>query len=347
VGAAFWRHVPAGPPGTVWIPGGEFTMGSSELDALATERPAHRVRVSGFWMDAHEVTNAEFARFVAATGYVTTAQKKPDWEEMKKQVPPGTPRPDDSALVAGALVFTPPSGPVPLDDIGQWWRYVPGADWRHPEGPGSSIDGRDDYPVVNVCWDDACAYARWAGKRLPTEAEWELAARGGLEGNRFAWGDQAPPARLAPGQHGLANIWQGEFPHRNTQEDGYTLAAPVMSYPPNGYGLYDMAGNVWEWCADWYRVDEYRRRASDVALENPLGPTESFDPLDPYAPKRVIRGGSFLCHITYCESYRTAARRGGSPDTGSCHTGFRCVVSPSDIRPALESKSALDRPASR
>jgi formylglycine-generating enzyme required for sulfatase activity len=303
-----------------WIPAGEFTMGTDDSQSMPNERPAHRVTLAGFWMDEHDVTNAEFRRFVEATGYVTTAERKPDWEELKKQLPPGTPRPDDNLLVPGALVFTPPSHPVPLDDLSGWWTWTPGASWRHPRGPGSSIDGLDDHPVVQVSWDDAVAYARWAGKRLPTEAEWEYAARGGLEGKRFVWGDVFQPG----GRH-LANTYQGQFPVHDAGEDGYTGTSPVKHFPPNGYGLYDMAGNVWQWTSDWYRADAHAQVHG--ACENPTGPAASFDPADSYAPKRVIKGGSFLCHVSYCESYRPSARRGTPPDTGSQHVGFRGVRS--------------------
>ncbi|MFN0056731.1 MAG: formylglycine-generating enzyme family protein [Planctomycetales bacterium] len=313
---------PTPRPGMVWIPGGEFVMGSEDAKAPRNEHPAHRVRLDDFWMDDHEVTNAEFRQFVEETGYVTTAEQTPDWEQMKKSVPPGTPKPPDEVLVPGALVFTPTEDPVATDDASQWWRWTPGACWRHPEGPQSDLEGRDNHPVVQVSWDDAVAYARWAGKRLPTEAEWEYAARGGLTGKKFTWGDAAPTD-----QSRLANIWQGNFPDDNTQVDGWDRTAPVKSFPPNGYQLYDMGGNVWEWCADWYRADEYDQHDPDRILVNPQGPSASWDPREPYAPKRVTRGGSFLCHVSYCESYRPAARRGTDRDTGLSHVGFRCVIS--------------------
>jgi len=309
------------PPGMVWIPGGEFTMGSDAAGARADEKPAHRVRVAGFWMDETEVTNAQFKQFVEATGYQTTAERKPLWEELVNQLPPGTPRPSDDKLVAGSMVFTPTAEPVPLDNHARWWRWQPGADWRHPQGPDSSIDGQDQHPVVHVSWEDASAYARWAGKRLPSEAQWEFAARGGLEQKPFTWGDQSP----ADGSS-RANIWQGTFPNQDLAGDGFSGTAPVKSFPPNGYGLYDMAGNVWEWVADWYRPDTYRRRAEAESTADPAGPIDSFDPQEPYTSKRVIRGGSFLCNESYCTGYRTSARMKTDPLTGLSHTGFRCIM---------------------
>jgi len=304
----------------VWIPGGEFQMGTPGITRQRNEQPAHTVRLNGFYLDEHEVTNADFRAFVEATGYITTAERKPDWEELRKQLPSGTPKPPDDRLVPGSLVFTPPNQPVSTNDATRWWTWTPGACWKHPEGPGSSLAGRDNHPVVQVSWDDATAYAKWAGKRLPTEAEWECAARGGLAGKRFTWGDRAPTDT----DGNLANIWQGEFPNRNTKADGWERTAPIKSYPPNGYGLYDMAGNVWEWCSDWYRADAYAGR-SGVTI-NPRGPAKSWDPEEPWAQKRVTRGGSFLCHVTYCESYRPAARRGTATDTGLSHLGFRCAA---------------------
>lgn len=268
----FWNAPPAPPPGMVWVPGGEFTMGTDAEVGWPDEKPAHRVRVDGFFMDETEVTNAQFRAFVAATGYVTTAEKPPNVEEILRQSPPGTPPPSKERLVPGAVVFTPPAGAVNLKDFRQWWTWTPGASWRHPEGPGSDLAGRDDHPVVQVSWDDAAAYAKWAGKRLPTEAEWEFAARGGLDGKLYAWGDEKPTDTRV-----FANLWQGEFPHKNTVADGFVRTAPVKSFAPNGYGLYDLAGNVWEWCGDWYQRDLYRWRAGKDAIANPPGPDRPHD----------------------------------------------------------------------
>jgi len=305
--------------GMVKIPGGDFQMGAADKEGRADEYPQHAVHVDGFYMDATEVTNAQFKEFVKATGYVTTAERTPDWEELKKQLPPGTPKPADSLLVAASLVFTPPAKDVALNDVSQWWQWVKGADWKHPQGPSSSIKGKEHYPVVQVSWDDAMAYAKWAGKRLPTEAEWEWAARAGLTNQPYTWGNEA----VEKGQP-KANIWQGHFPDRNTVADGFARVAPVRSFAANAYGLYDIAGNVWEWCADWYRSDYYAQ-AGAKKLVNPAGPSASHDPEEPSVPKRVVRGGSFLCHASYCASYRVSARMKTSPDTGLEHTGFRCV----------------------
>jgi sulfatase modifying factor 1 len=305
--------------GMVLITGGTFMMGADNEQARPDEYPKHKVKVASFWMDATEVTNAQFREFVEATGYVTTAERKPEWEEIKKQLPPGTPRPPDEVLVASSLVFTPPAYQVALNDVRQWWSWVQGADWRHPKGPGSHIDG-DDYPVVHVSWDDAVAYAKWAGKRLPTEAEWEWAARGGLENKIYPWGNEHVEAGKPK-----ANSWQGRFPDKNSLKDQFYDAAPVKSFPANAYGLYDMAGNVWEWCSDWYKHDYYSTVNRKGSVENPQGPDTSFDPDEPTVPKRVTRGGSFLCHDSYCSSYRVSARMKTSQDTGLSHTGFRCV----------------------
>jgi formylglycine-generating enzyme len=309
-------------PGEVWIPAGEFTMGAIEGDPFAREdeSPRHRVAVDGFWMDETEVTNAQFRKFVEETKYVTTAERKPDWEELKKQLPPGTPKPPDDVLVAGSIIFTPPPGPVPLDNVASWSAFQPGANWRTPQGPGSNLDRKADYPVVHISFDDALAYCKWAGKRLPTEAEWEWAARGGLTDKVYAWGDE-DVARGKP----KANTFEGRFPDKDEARDGFAGIAPVKKFAPNGYGLYDMAGNVWEWCADWYRPDYYADCAKRGLVRNPQGPADSFDPQEPGAPKRIQRGGSFLCHASYCASYRVSARMKTTPDTSLSHAGFRCV----------------------
>jgi formylglycine-generating enzyme required for sulfatase activity len=314
----------AAPAGMRWIPGGEFTMGSDDAEARPDEKPRHRVRVNAFWMDETEVTNAQFRAFVDATGYVTTAERAPVLEEIMKQLPPGTPPPPKEALVPSSLVFNPPPGPVALDNHAVWWTWAQGANWRQPEGAGSTIEGKDNHPAVHVSWDDAVAYCKWAGKRLPTEAEWEFAARGGLEGKPYVWGDEKPSEEKPQ-----ANIWQGSFPNGNTNKDGFARTAPVRSFAPNGYGLYDVAGNVWEWCSDWYRNDTYAITAAAGAVAvNPQGPDSSFDPSEPTIPKRVQRGGSFLCHATYCASYRPSARMKTSPDTSLSHAGFRGVMDP-------------------
>ena len=322
------RPAPPGPApeGMVWIPGGVFMMGTDHQESWPTEQPAHRVRVDGFWMDATEVTNREFEKFVKDSGYLTTAEQKPKWEDLKQQVPPGTPKPPDDQLVAGALVFMQTDEPVELNNPAQWWAWTPGADWRHPTGPTSNLSGLQDHPVVHVSWDDAVAYCKWAGKRLPTEAEWEFAARGGLSGKRYVWGD-APVSKTNP----QCNIWQGSFPDHHTNVDKFVRSAPVKSFPPNGYGLYEMPGNVWEWCGDWYRPDAYRRQLQETGggvVENPPGPDKSYDPNEPYAQKRVQRGGSFLCNDSYCSNYRPSGRHGSTPDSGMSHLGFRGVKSP-------------------
>lgn len=305
-----------------FIPAGSFVMGGDSLWGRPDEFPRHQVSVSAFYMDRHEVTNAQFQAFVEATNYVTTAEVAPDWEELKKQLPPGTPRPKDNVLAASSLVFSPPKQAVPLTNAAVWWEWVSGADWLHPQGPKSNTKGKDHYPVVQVSWEDAAAYAKWAGKRLPTEAEWEYAARGGKPKSIYPWGDQ-------PIEEGnlKANSWQGHFPNENTKKDLYYLASPVMSFEHNGYGLYDMAGNVWEWCSDWYHPDYYAQCASKGTVTDPQGPGKSFDPDEPYTPKRVVRGGSFLCTDQYCSGFRVAARMKTSWDTSLEHTGFRCVVS--------------------
>lgn len=309
-------------------------MGSTDSLARPDEEPIHRVRVQGFWMDCTEVTNAQFRRFVEATGYKTVAERPVSWEQLKQELPPGTPKPPDEVLQPGSLVFTPPDHPVDLRHHHQWWSWTLGADWRHPLGPDSSIEGKDNLPVVHIAYEDAIAYCAWAGRSLPTEAQWEFAARGGLDGKVNMWGDEpVDPTR--------ANIWQGRFPDRNTAEDGFERVAPVKSFPPNGYGLYDMAGNVWEWCSDLYRPDTYARRVLGVGagavVIDPTGPEKSFDPRNPHSPEsRVHRGGSFLCNDSYCASYRPSARMACPTDTGLQHLGFRTVVS----QPAWERVTA-------
>jgi len=302
-------------PGMIWVPAGTFTMGSDVH--YPEEAPAHAVTVDGFWMDAATVTNAEFKRFVEATGHVTSAERPPNPDDY-----PGA-KPD--MLVPASIVFRRPSRPVDLRNHFAWWDYVPGADWRHPQGPDSSIEGLDDHPVVHVAFEDAVAYCAWAGKALPTEAEWERAARGGLEGAEFVWGDE-----LAPGGEQMANTWQGEFPRENLLTDGFEWTAPVRTYAPNGYGLYQMAGNVWEWTADFY---EARHRASGGCcgpVKNPRGGVreKSLDPCVPnsFIPRKVTKGGSFLCAPNYCRRYRPAARMAQPIDTATCHLGIRCIV---------------------
>jgi formylglycine-generating enzyme required for sulfatase activity len=301
------------PAGMSLIPGGTLLMGSNDAESRANERPRHTVAVAAFLIDTHAVTNAQFAAFVAATGYRTTAERAPDWEELRRQLPPGTPRPDPSVLVAGSLVFTATAGPVDRRDPSAWWRWMPGADWRHPEGPPSTIAGREQHPVVQVSWHDAVAYAAWAGKRLPSEAEWEYAARGGLSEQPYAWGAVFRPAGRA-----MANTWDGSFPYRNTGDDGFVGTAPVGSFPANGYGLFDMGGNVWNWCADAYAP--YAGAETAITAACHANPATAFE--------RVTKGGSFLCHADYCASYRPAARRGTPADTGMAHIGFRCARDP-------------------
>jgi sulfatase modifying factor 1 len=278
--------------------------------------PIHRVYVDAFWMDATEVTNAQFAKFVDATGYKTIAEIAPTKEEFPNAPPEN--------LVAGSTVFTPTRQKVKLDSYIQWWSYVVGADWRHPTGPDSDIVGRDHYPVVQIAHADAEAYAKWAGKRLPTEAEWEFAARGGKAGELYTWGNE-----LTPGGKFQANIYQGEFPVAggDTGEDGFKGIAPTKQYTANSYGLHDMAGNVWEWCSDWYRVDTYASRKLAGGVErNPKGPSTPYDPAEPEEKKRVHRGGSFLCTSKYCTRYMVGTRGKGEASTASNHVGFRCVT---------------------
>jgi formylglycine-generating enzyme required for sulfatase activity len=307
-------------PGMVWIPGGTFVMGTDEDDAYDHERPAHRVKIAGFWMDETEVTNEEYLAFVEETGYVTVAERKPKWEDLQKQSPPGTPPPPDSLLVPGALVFNPPKTAVMLNDYSQWWKWVPGTDWRHPNGPGSDLKGKMQFPVVHVAYEDAIAYCEWAGKRLPTEAEWEFASRAGTEQRRYPWGNE-----LKYNGRFMANTFQGSFPNYNSGEDGFESLSPVRSFPSNAYGLYDMIGNVWEWTSDLYHVDYFKQLASVSVNVNPRGPDKSYDPNEPFAIKRVSKGGSYLCADDYCINYRPSARQGTAFDSGMSNLGFRCV----------------------
>lgn len=301
------RHRPR--PGMVRIEGGEFSMGSD--GHYPEERPVRRAAVEGFWIDAHPVTNRQFARFVDATGWITTAERPVD--------PDLFPGADPQLLEPASVVFMPPSAP-PVRE-GSWWRYVQGADWRHPTGPHSSLEGLEDHPVVHVAWEDVSAYAAWAGLELPSEAEWEFAARGGLDGATYAWGEELTPN----GRH-MANVWQGQFPFRNPAEEGWTRTSPVGAFPPNGYGLYDMIGNVWEWTGDWWSVTGEGREGGPCCAR--YRREQSCDPNapGPRTPRRVLKGGSHLCAPNYCRRYRPAARHPQPEDSAGSHIGFRCVL---------------------
>jgi sulfatase modifying factor 1 len=311
------------PAGMIYVPGGEFSMGSLDPTEMVCggdqpmddARPLHRVYLDGYFMDATEVTNEEFDRFATATGYLTVAERKPTREEFPDAI--------EENLVAGSVVFAPPPGPVPLDNHYQWWAYIAGANWRHPTGPTSDLKGREKFPVVHISYEDAAAYAKWAGKRLPTEAEFEFAARGGLAGKPYPWGEE-----LKPGGKWPANIYQGKFPQKggDAGEDGFKGIAPVGQFQANGYGLFDVGGNVWEWTGDWYRADYYSTLAQQGGIaRNPRGPASSLDPSEPREPKRVQRGGSFLCTDEYCTRYMVGTRGKGEVRSASNHLGFRCV----------------------
>ncbi len=321
------KDIPKGvptPEGMVWIPGGKFTQGAVANDTMIMmhENPAHPVVVDGFFMDTTEVTNAQYQKFIDATNYVTVAEREIVWEEMKKQLPLNTPKPHDSILQPGSLVFKKAKESVPnLYDYSQWWQWKIGANWKQPLGPGSSIAGKNNYPVIHIAYEDAVAYCNWAGRRLPTEAEWEYASRGKDKNTIFFWGNDVENLRTR------ANTWEGEFPSKNTKADGYENKAPVGSYPPNSYGLYDMAGNVWEWTRDWYNVDYYDQLKQQGLILNPEGATEPYNPNNPAMWEKVIKGGSFLCNDSYCASYRSSARMATSIDSSLEHLGFRTVLS--------------------
>jgi sulfatase modifying factor 1 len=292
----------------VWVAGGNFTMGTDEDNAYDHERPAHKVHVDGFYISETEITNGQFRKFIDATGYKTVAERKPTWEELKEALPEGTLPIPDSLLVPGSLVFHKPEAPVPLDDYSQWWVFIEGADWKHPEGPQSNLDNRWNHPVVHVAYEDAIAYSKWDGSRLPTEAEWEFASH--------TTGETTSDGLL------VANTFQGAFPVSNLKEDGFEGTAPVKTFPANDFGLYDMIGNVWEWTSDFYDINYYKTIATKVS-SNPEGPLKAFDPNEPYAVKRVTKGGSFLCASNYCSNYRPTARQGSSVDSGTSNIGFR------------------------
>lgn len=304
------------PEGMVWIPGGIFMQGAVRADTLALphEKPGHKVAVDGFFVDTIEVTNAQFAAFVAATGYITLAERPIDWDALKTQLPPDTPKPHDSLLQPGSLVFKKRAdGVANLYDFSQWWQFTRGANWKHPKGPESTIEGKEQHPVVHIAYEDALAYCEWMGRSLPTEAEWEYAARANRKDDAFAWGEELD---LLPEN---ANTWTGTFPEYNSQSDGFEGTAPVGSYPPNANNLYDMAGNVWEWTQDWYAADYYATLSTVNPEVNPQGPSNP-------KKEKVIKGGSFLCHASYCASFRISARMASTPDSSSEHKGFRTVI---------------------
>lgn len=312
------------PKGMKWVPGGVFYQGAVDRDIMAMnhEKPRHKVAIHGFFMDSVEVTNAQFKKFVEETGYITLAERPVDWEELKLQVPPNTPKPHDSVLQPGSLVFKKTKSSVTnLRNYSQWWHWKIGANWKHPSGGDSSIKDKDNNPVVHIALEDAQAYCKWANRRLPTEAEWEYAARGGKNNTVFFWGNDA--SKLTE----YANTWTGEFPVHNDQVDGAEHLMEVGMYPSNEYGLYDMAGNVWEWTEDWYNTEYYEKFTDQDLSINPKGAVKPLNPSNPYASEKVIRGGSFLCSDSYCASYRLSARMNASPDSSTDHIGFRTVVS--------------------
>ena len=311
------------PDGMIWVAGKSFVMGAKEGDAFAMmrEKPAHRVFVDGFFMDAHEVTNKQFSTFVAATNYITTAEKPINWNEIKKDLPENTPRPPDAVLRSGSLIFNKNAGlVVSMNNYQQWWVWKVGADWKHPAGPTSSITGKENYPVVHVSYQDAKAYCSWANRRLPTEAEWEAAAQGAGTNNIFTWGNNSKALDKN------ANTWQGVFPTSNTAKDGYLYNAPVKSYPKTTTGFYDLTGNVWEMTADLFDINYYRNLNVKEVLKNPKGAKNSFVSETATQQEFVIKGGSFLCHVSYCASFRISARMGMEPNSSSDHIGFRTIA---------------------
>ena len=315
--------------GMVWIPGGVYEQGASKNDkmALPHEKPKHNVRIDGFYMDINEVTNAQFLKFVEATNYITTAEQPIDWSLIASQLPPGTPKPHDSILQPGSLLFKKTKTSVPnLYDFSQWWKWSIGTNWTQPNGKGSSIIGKENHPVVHVSFEDALAYCKWAGRRLPTEAEWEYAARGGKKNKIYFWGD------FVENLSSNVNSWEGEFPVSNSQADGFEKSAPVKTFPPNDFGLHEISGNVWEWTSDWYNVNYYATLASNGEVSNnPKGANSAYNPNNPQISEKIIRGGSFLCNASYCASYRVSSRMATDPNTSLEHLGFRTVATPKMI----------------
>ncbi|MFK8058482.1 MAG: formylglycine-generating enzyme family protein [Polaribacter sp.] len=313
----------ATPKGMVWVPRKAFLMGAKDNDkyAMPREKPAHKVTVDGFFIDINEVTNKDFKKFVDATNYVTVAEKPIDWEVIKKDLPPGTLKPADSILQPGSLIFNKHAkGIVSMANYGQWWKWQIGANWKQPEGPGSSIEGKDNYPVVHIAQEDALAYCKWTNRRLPTEAEWESAAQGKFEDNIYTWGNKFEDLNEN------ANTWQGTFPTENISEDRFAYISPIKSYPANNIGLYDMDGNVWEMTSDLFNVNYYKNLDPNIVNENPKGAEKSYSPSNPYQTEYVMKGGSFLCHVSYCASFRISAKMGMEPNSSSDHIGFRTVV---------------------
>jgi formylglycine-generating enzyme required for sulfatase activity len=311
------------PKGMIWVESKTFIQGAKDTDmsAMNREKPAHYVTVDGFFIDATEVTNKQFKDFIEATNYITVAERQINWEDIKKEVPPETPKPHDSILQPGSLIFNKNVNTVVnMQNYAQWWTWKIGADWKHPQGPESSIEGQDNYPVVHVAYEDALAYCKWANRRLPTEAEWESAAQGTQTDAIFPWGND--PEVL----NKRANTWQGQFPVINNPLDGFEYIAPVKSFEPNTIGIYDMSGNVWEMTSDYFNVNYYSSLKGDTNIVNPTGAASPFNGDNPYVKERIIKGGSFLCNASYCSSYRISARMGTSTDTGSDHVGFRTVV---------------------